>query len=173
MMDRVKDFFYNISDLLVALMIIAVVAYVISWKVGVISAYPMNASAEIITSSESELPDSDLDSDPLPDSDSNQEPTPNPEPTPDPEPEVTPDSDTEQEPEPEEEPGEKIKVVIPSGSLSPSIASILKEKGLIDSTSAFLNRAAERKLDVKLRAGTFHIPDNASLDEVINILTGR
>lgn len=154
-MERIKDFFYNISDLFVALLIIIVVAYVISWKVGTITAYPLNASSENIPVSDTELPEINTDSE--------IKPVIEPEPQPEPEP----------EPQPEPEPAKKIKVEIPSGSLSPAIASILKEKDLITSSSEFLNRASERKLDVKLRAGTFYIPSNASLDEVIDILTGQ
>ena len=32
-MEKIKDFFYNINDLIIALLIIAVASYIILWKV--------------------------------------------------------------------------------------------------------------------------------------------
>lgn len=70
---------------------------------------------------------------------------------------------------------ENIKIVvidIPKGSLGPTIADILLKKGLIDSKTEFLNRAKELKLDTKLKAGSFKIESNSSLDKIIKIIAG-
>ena len=49
MIEKIKDFLYNISDLMVALLIIAVAAYIIAWKVGDILSYPEQAISQIKT----------------------------------------------------------------------------------------------------------------------------
>lgn len=69
--------------------------------------------------------------------------------------------------------GETITVVIPSGSLSPKIADILKNKGLIDDTNEFLKKAKELKLDTKLRSGDFKIKQGSSLESIIKKIAGR
>ncbi|WP_069649082.1 hypothetical protein [Caloranaerobacter ferrireducens] len=67
----------------------------------------------------------------------------------------------------------KIVVIdIPKGSLGPTIAEILLREGLIDSKTEFLNRAKELKLDTKLKAGSFKIESNSSLDKIIKIIAG-
>ncbi|WP_427340099.1 hypothetical protein [Caloranaerobacter sp. DY30410] len=67
----------------------------------------------------------------------------------------------------------KIVIInIPKGSLGPTIADILLREGLIDSKTEFLNRAKELKLDTKLKAGSFKIESNSSLDKIIKIIAG-
>ncbi|WP_073196751.1 hypothetical protein [Caloranaerobacter azorensis] len=65
-----------------------------------------------------------------------------------------------------------ITINIPKGSLGPAIADILLKEGLIDSKTEFLNRAKELKLDTKLKAGSFKIESNSSLDKIIKIIAG-
>lgn len=69
--------------------------------------------------------------------------------------------------------GSTITVEIPSGSLSPKIADILKNKGLIDDTNEFLKKAKELKLDTKLRSGDFEIKQGSSLESIIKKIAGR
>ena len=173
-MNKLRDFFYNISDLITAVVIIALVVFIISWKIKAIAAYPEYAASlpshsdgmdEKDTVGDNPIPDSGPK---LPESDINPAgpevtppiDTPNPVPT-------NPDISN---PPPK---AEILTVKIPEGSTGSAIANILVQNKLIDSPSAFLKRANERKLDTKLRSGTFKIPSNATLDEVINILTGQ
>lgn len=70
---------------------------------------------------------------------------------------------------------QNVKIVIvdiPKGSLGPAIADILLKKGLIDNKNEFLIRAKELKLDTKLKAGSFKIENNSSLDKIIKIIAG-
>ncbi|MDD4503545.1 MAG: hypothetical protein PHS15_01805 [Clostridiaceae bacterium] len=66
---------------------------------------------------------------------------------------------------------EKITVNIKSGMSSESIAELLKEKGLIKDTKAFLKRLGEVGKENILKVGSFEIPKNATHDEIISILT--
>lgn len=203
MIDKIKDFIYNISDLIVALLIVAVAAYIISWKVEDIMGYPEQVIAQTKTedpmdnawtnpdtetSSDLESPDvdnsdaDDTDNDPDTNEESNSgsdidnsgSDIDNSDSDIDNSNEAD-ETDIESDPVDDQpsQPANKIQIDIPSGSPGVKIASLLQEEGLIDSTSEFINRLEERKLDSKLRAGNFKIPENASLDEVINILTGQ
>lgn len=59
---------------------------------------------------------------------------------------------------------------IEEGSTAPVIAERLTAAGLVESEEAFLDRVHERGVDTYLRAGTFSIPAEASLDQVIDAL---
>ncbi len=183
MFEKIKDFFYNINDLIVAVLIIALASYVITWKIGDILSYPDQVVAQgaIIPPHASEYED-DLTEPDFENSQDNDLPdeveTPPLQQEPDETIDETPSSSAEEDEEDDiddtpTQPINKITIDIPSGTSGVSIAKMIQEKGLISSTSEFLNRLEERKLDVKLRAGKFNIPENASIDEIINILTGQ
>ncbi len=169
-MNKLRDFIYNVSDVVLALVIITLIAGIISWKIKAISDYPEYAASLPSNSEETpgtETPDTETPDIEPPDTETPDTETPDTE-TPENEPD-TPDPDTSNPPAPPQ----MVTVRIPDGSIGSSIAKILLENNLIQSSSEFLNRATERKLDSKLRSGTFKIPSNATLDEVINILTGQ
>ena len=63
-----------------------------------------------------------------------------------------------------------ITINIPDGTLPSGIGSILESNGLIESKNEFVLRAQSLGLDRKLKAGTFRIKTNSSLDEIIKIL---
>ena len=68
-------------------------------------------------------------------------------------------------------PSELRNIVIASGSTSNSIGNALYENNIIKSVEEFTNRLTELKLETKIKAGTFRIPQNAPLDDVIKIIT--
>ncbi len=65
---------------------------------------------------------------------------------------------------------EIITVKIPNGSLPPTIANILLEKGLIENKMEFLIKSQELKLDTKLKSGEYNIKKGTSLEELIRTL---
>lgn len=69
--------------------------------------------------------------------------------------------------------GKDVVLEIPSGASGFSIAKQLKEKGLITDTSAFIKRVEELKLGVKLRSGSFTLKTGMTMDQVIYKLTGQ
>ena len=66
---------------------------------------------------------------------------------------------------------EKITVEIKSGMSSESIAALLRQKGIIDDTGAFIDKLKETNNETKLKEGTFEIPKGSGYDEIISILT--
>ncbi|PLX34069.1 MAG: hypothetical protein C0604_02360, partial [Clostridiales bacterium] len=92
------------------------------------------------------------------------------------EPETIPEPEPMPEPEPEPEPEQPVvytTVKIPSGSTGVRIAGILKDSGIIDSTTDFINRTESRGLVSKLQSGSFKIGSDMDLDEIIDKLTGQ
>ncbi|HEY3367705.1 MAG TPA: hypothetical protein VGK74_21820 [Symbiobacteriaceae bacterium] len=65
-----------------------------------------------------------------------------------------------------------VTFTVEPGDMAPTIAARLKTDGLIADENAFLDRVTERGVDTRLRSGTFVIPTQASLDDVIDALTG-
>jgi hypothetical protein len=66
---------------------------------------------------------------------------------------------------------DKVEVNIISGMSSENIADLLKEKGLVSDTKAFLARLEEVDKENVLKVGSFEIPGNSDFDEIISILT--
>ena len=65
------------------------------------------------------------------------------------------------------------RIVIPSGTTGSGIARILQQKGLFANTSDFVKVAEELKLSPKLKSGTFEIPSNASIEDMVKIIAGQ
>lgn len=85
-----------------------------------------------------------------------QPPTTAPEPAPTPEPPPAP---------------AVVSFVVEEGSSSQEIAAHLKQLGLIQDEQAFLNQVTASGKETALKAGSFELPQGASLDVVIQKLT--
>ncbi len=66
---------------------------------------------------------------------------------------------------------QRISVTIPSGTSSATIATMLEEKGLIKSSSAFLSFAKKSDKAASLQAGTFVLMPSMSVEEIVNALS--
>jgi hypothetical protein len=64
-----------------------------------------------------------------------------------------------------------VTIQVEPGDLAPIIAARLVQAGLIAEEELFLSRVAEREVDTLLKAGSFVIPTDATLDQVIDRLT--
>lgn len=69
--------------------------------------------------------------------------------------------------------GETKKILVPSGTFSTGIAKILKENGLIEDTRDFDRTAENLNLANRLKAGSFDIPTDASIEEIVKIIAGQ
>lgn len=176
-MNKLKDILYDISDILVAFFIISIVVVVVGWQVSSTLSYsaknlgdktstppqpieeisPLEPSTEtIVTPSE----DKDTIIEPVVEPAKQAiEVTPAKEPT---------------TPKPTPKPvSKKITVVIPSGSPGIKIAKILESAGLIKSSSDFVKRSSELKMDSKLKSGTYTINTSDSIDDMIYKIAGK
>lgn len=180
MLERLKNLIYDCSDFLLALLIIVIMVGTITWKLSDIITVPLahDSSSSIV---ENEADDSiiveensgDYSSEEYPNTEENvNQPL-------DQDPQIDNVSDNEVsdnaviEIDPVESSNSKdIVVDIPKGTAGTGIAKILQEKGLIDSSSDFINRVEELELAPKLRFGEFTIKSNSSIDDIIYIITG-
>ncbi len=62
-------------------------------------------------------------------------------------------------------------ISIASGSTSGKVADALYENNIISSREEFRLKLAQLNAETKIKAGTFRIPSDASIDEVIEIIT--
>lgn len=65
---------------------------------------------------------------------------------------------------------ETISIEIPPGSTSSTIGDILSSKGLVTSSSEFVSKASEMSLDRKLQSGSFKVPKNSPLEDIVKII---
>ena len=190
-MKKLKDIFYDMNDVLVALIIVAVAGFVISVNIDSILAYPSQVAAEIQLPEE-ETPINYAENPPIVDPGS--ETTDQPE---------TPDGETSgNDSETQGQNGDGTQgtdnqqggstqgnagggaqgnpgtgevvnhsVYIAPGSTGEQIADIMVSIGLFNSRQEFVNAAKAAGAESKLKAGTFIIPSNATPSEVISIIT--
>lgn len=160
-MQKIKDLIYDKNDLFIALVIICIAGILIFNRVEAIMAYPATLAGN--AGSNTQEP---VDTPTPPATDTTDQGTP---PT-----------------EPAKEPTDPVKtpptaqgnagvvnhsVYIEPGSSGEKIAEVLLSVKLINSTSEFVNAVDNAGLSSKLKAGTFVIPSNSTLDQTIAILT--
>ncbi len=165
-MNKVKDFLYDISDLVFSLLIIAVIFFIVSLKLSDTMKTDWYLTMDD-NSMEAIGDDSNLDESTLPLID-----------------EVT-DTDDEdvvtEVTEVVEETSETIEItevitvefVVTPGSISRKIAKDLLNQSLIDDVDDFIKTLGDLGLDRKLGAGTFKLNTGMTYTDIIYKLTGR
>lgn len=177
-MNRIKDFIYDKNDLLVALIIVALAALIIAFRVDVIMAYPSSLSAnekppintekppisdETSMGGSIEEPDGTEGTDGSEEGESKEPDESQP-------PEDTGEPETDKPSPPPEGEG-LISIYIKSGATGSDIAQLLMDAGLIDTKEDFYKAVQAAGADTRLQAGNFRIPSNASPEEIIKIIT--
>lgn len=168
--EKLKDFLYDSIDYVIIIAIIVGVVAVIGWRLDVLFAKDTleTTSPPILTDErdrDGDIVDGESDLPSYPQDDVSQEPSDTPiDDNPD-----SPESDTP-EAEPDPTPASSVTVTIPDGTLPSGIGSILESNGLVSSKNDFVIQAQSLGLDRRLRSGTYEIPDDSSLDEIIRII---
>lgn len=170
-MKKLKDAFYDINDIMVALIIVALAALVIVTNIDSILAYP-SSIAEEIEVPEEETPTTYAENPPVTDPDSSDS-------TDDQQGTGTTgagidDSDADgggTSGNPGTDEVENYSVYINSGSTGDQIADILIGVGLFKDRQQFRDAVAVAGVEGKLKAGNFIIPSDSTPAEVISIIT--
>ena len=172
-MKKIKDLIYDYNDIFVALLIIAVAGAIIFWRVTNIMAYPDYLAGKDQTQT-GEVDFSDVDLTPTNVDDFNENPEDiTTEPSEEGQGEQTPADETQTE-----EPTQTAQtdadgnyvVEIPKGSSALGIARILKAQGIISDEDAFMEKVEELDATMKMKYGTYKIPQGSSAEQIINIL---
>ncbi len=172
-MKKLKDIIYDYNDVFVALLIVAVAAGVIYWRVNVVMAYPKYAEAHGEKQQEIDIDFTDIDL---------QKEEVDPMVIPDDEPEttqgaVTPQPETPPAVEPQPQPQPQVKkytlVVSKENKITnwAAVESALKKNGIIGEQDALGKKANEMKRDANLQLGVFELDSSMSLEEIVKILT--
>lgn len=176
-MKKIKDVFYDLNDVLVALIIVAAAAFIIVTNIDSILAYP-TVIAEEIQDDEGNKPTVYADNPPINEPGSGDDAVSDQD-----------DSGTATggaidgqnttgggvSGNPGTEPGQPVNysVYIEPGSPGDKIADLLVGVGLFQSRQEFNSAVTAAGAEGKLRAGNFIIPSDASPAEVISILTNQ
>ena len=181
-----RDFFYNKGDILIAILIILVAAFIIYVRVGIIMDYSESGESggsllpkppsvdEIIDY----VTGSDAAGEAVQEGEGAAEPPADTNDTP--QQENQPPAPPEENPQPEQPPEEtppaqqagSVQIVVNAGDAASVIADKLLAAGAISDKQAFLSDVMAQKADSRLKMGTFTIPAGASHADIIAILTG-
>lgn len=161
-----RNFLYNKSDILIAIVIIAVAAIIIWTRVDAIMGTPDEGGKDLPTVSEETSTPGAADV-------SNGVEAP---PVVDPnEPDQEEGASTEGEDTDAEEDavadGETVEFTVEVGSAASTVANDLEAQGLVDSADAFIKELEAQNAVTKLKAGTFKIKSGASIADIVKKLT--
>lgn len=167
--EKIKDLIYDLSDTLITLIMIVLIVGVVSWKISDSMTYPSAISKAQPPIVSEQSPPAGSESEPTPENAGTQNPGENPSETagsPVQMPSNTLPGSATAAPQ-----GQKVTLVIKSGSTGYDIAKLIVEKGLVKDTQTFIQRVEALKLGSKLKAGTFEVTAGTSLDDLIRIIT--
>jgi hypothetical protein len=181
MLEKIKNILYDLTDVVLALVIIVVMFSIITWKITDSMAFNFASlfndgediqNEELISSDAQENnPQEDVVIEEAVDSEDPSNNNDNTEPTEATEPDQT-DDPTETN-DSQETIVEEVTVEIDSGSTGYGIAKLLEEKSLINNRNDFIKRVEELGLGAKLRSGTYTFKTNNNMDEIIYKLSGQ
>lgn len=156
MLERIKDYLYDISDILISLLLVAVIAVTITYKIT--DAFTIKIFSPV---DDPAVPVTE------------QIPT-------DPSEQVVPETPGETETPVEEpsepievQPAEKVRFEIERGMTGYNIANVLLDNHLIDDVNTFILRVEEMGLGSKLRSGTYNVSSTIPTDELIRVIAGQ
>ncbi len=180
-MERIKDLLFDLSDILISLVIVAAIFFIVSWKLSETMplsfalfqapqvSSPKIADSQTVTAAPT-VSEVAMTAEPVTNAQSQdaQEAT-----------EETPSTSIDAVPEPTKAnipvtnaPIKRITIDIPAGSTGDAIAKILKSSGLIEDISAFNRTVETLKLGNKLRAGSFTLSTDMSLEILARRIAG-
>lgn len=202
-MDKIKNFLYDISDMILSLVIIALIFYAVSWKISDTLSPDTDVSANKPPIAKTDATDKPSETTTPKPEDTNTVPT-----TPSTDAEgtdtigtgtdaegtgtTTPPTGTDKTTETTDKPetdktttetpkdtsketptGELVVFTVESGATGYSIGKALEQKGFISNANDFTKRIIEQGVDNKLKAGDFKLANGDSLDTIINVLIGK
>ena len=140
-MNSVKNFIYNISDILVAFLIIVVAILIIGWRVNAIMDYP----SQILAVQEEQNNTSSS--------------------------EQTGSASADQTSQGSGSSSEPVTVTVVQNNTVDDIASSLVNAGIISDPQEFVSAVEAAGAATNLKYGTYEIPADATMDQIIQMMT--
>lgn len=166
--DKVLDIIYKMMDILIVIAILIIIVFILSSKLNPMFKNKQNDKAKVAENNDAKVSDNKVinDTEDLPPSaleNDNQDDLP----------EVSSENGTATEPEPEK-PAEKAKTItVPDVATSHEIGEIVAKAGYCKDANEFTKKAIELKLDTRLIPGTYEIPENATLEDIVKIIARK
>lgn len=183
MLEKIKDILYDVSDIVLSLIIVALIFFVVSWKISDSLAFDITIPEKTdIAEGIGQDPNiidieeaGDDDSVITEETGSEAGQTEGADPATGGDTESTGSTSTDAKPGGTQVNlvGQEKTIVIESGSSGYSIGTLLEEEGLVPDTQTFIKRVEELGLGAKLRSGTFDLSTDMSLDEIIYKISGQ
>jgi hypothetical protein len=168
-----RDFIYGKSDVLVALLIVAIAGTVIFTRVNAIMEYPSRVAAETEAQAAEDADDAEAEG--LADIEGQTDAS-----TTDAGGEALVDSsasagqnqqsDQNAQSSTPATTGNPVSFAVASGEATSVIADNLVKAGLVSSRQVFLDAVTAKGAETRLRAGTFNIPPGSTPDQIVDIL---
>jgi hypothetical protein len=160
-----RNFLYNKSDILIAIIIIAAAAIIIWTRVDAIMGSDETDSdvSGVASGEELPVPDTETSEGALIETPSGGGVT---------EGDVPPDGEVvDPDGEGVVEGGEPIEFTVEVGSAASTVAKDLESSGLVESADAFLSELTAQNAETKLKAGTFEITPGTGVSDIVKKLT--
>lgn len=154
-MNTIKNFIYNISDILVALLIIAAAVVIIGWRVNAIMDYPDTIAAQTETASEQAAADSSSEAG------STDEQTADASKT---------SGDADSQTASAGKNSEPVTVTVAQNHTVSDIAQTLVSAGIISDPQVFIDAVNAAEAATQLKYGTFTIPAKATMEQIVQIM---
>lgn len=185
-MERVKDFLFDLSDIAISLVIVAVIFFVVSWKLNEtmpmsfaipdtkpeiakeadVAVKPQNSEGVQAATESTMVPvTTQAESEAVAEPNTKAEPLTT----------IAKPVTTARPVQPTTQvstPTKRITIEIPSGSTGDAIAKILRNSGLIDDISAFNKTVEDLGLGNKLRAGSFTLSTDMTIETLARRIAG-
>lgn len=178
-MEKIKDFFHDFSDVFFAIAVASVMFVVLSWNLG----SWFSDSSNTVLADEPVSITKDKNNNPISETDDKQaniEENEEVEKNDGDEDKITTEEKIDNTESKETEvpsdnniTSEQKTVSIPNGTPGSGIAKILKENGLISDTKEFIQAAENLNLAHRLKSGSFEIPTNATIEDMVKIIAGQ
>lgn len=159
MFEKIKDFLYDISDIVLSLIIIGLIFFAVSWKISDTLSMDVEAPTDSVIETTT---GSQISVTPVETTEATVEST-----------EETTEATTEPTTEAATEAPKLENFVVAEGELGYTIGKNLESQGFVADSDEFVKRLIEMGYDSKLRAGTFKISKTDSLDTIIKVLAGQ
>ncbi len=173
-MEKAKDFLYYIGDFIICIIILALIYFLISWKLN--DSIYMDIKSETTIKEEQEDKNNEEDETLVLDVGTKNEKADR---TNHKENELDLGENTLEDSKKNENKSKKNKnkkehkITVEMGMTGVDIAYMLEEKGFIDSADLFVAKLETMDVSARLLAGEFTIKENMSYEEIINILIGE
>lgn len=177
MIEKLKDIFYDLNDLLVTLIIILVIVLAIAYVFT--NAFDLDLNRASVfdffgDSPEDPTPPPAGTTEPEPETTETQTPTDPPTPTEGGIINVDPETDETTAPAqtPTEPAGQSAIVTMPTGGNLTDFALEMQEKGIIKDYESFINMVSSQGLDTQVQAGDYEFPLDITDAEAVRIMFG-